>query len=153
MNCSFYLIILKNHYWGTIPFFFLFLLCNSNIMTSWDGNIFRVTGPLCGEFTGHRWISHTKANDTELWCWFWICAWINDWVNNPEAGDLRRRRDHYDGTVMNQHRLDYSSWRMYASPGIELDNYSYDKNYESVSLLSTYQLSVSKRCRKYISVK
>ena len=25
-------------------------------MTSSNGNIFRVTGPLCGEFTGHRWI-------------------------------------------------------------------------------------------------
>ena len=26
------------------------------IMTSSNGNIFRVTDPLCGEFTGHRWI-------------------------------------------------------------------------------------------------
>ena len=25
-------------------------------MTSSNGNIFRVTGPLCGEFTGHRWL-------------------------------------------------------------------------------------------------
>ena len=25
-------------------------------MTSSNGNIFRVTGPLCGEFIGHRWI-------------------------------------------------------------------------------------------------
>ena len=29
-----------------------------------------------------------------------ICAWINGWVNNGEAGDLRRRRAHYDVTVM-----------------------------------------------------
>ena len=29
-----------------------------------------------------------------------ICAWINGWVNNPEAGDLRRHRAHYDVTVM-----------------------------------------------------
>ena len=29
-----------------------------------------------------------------------IYAWINDWVNNREAGDLRRKRDHYDVTVM-----------------------------------------------------
>ena len=28
-----------------------------NMMTSCDVNIFRVTVPLCGEFTGHRWIS------------------------------------------------------------------------------------------------
>ena len=27
---------------------------------------FRVTGPLCGEFTGHRWIPLTKASDAEL---------------------------------------------------------------------------------------
>ena len=27
-----------------------------NMMTSSNGNIFRVTGPLCGEFTGPRWI-------------------------------------------------------------------------------------------------
>ena len=30
-------------------------------------NIFRVTGPLCGEFTGHRWIPRTKANDAVIW--------------------------------------------------------------------------------------
>ena len=30
-------------------------------MTSSNGNIFRVTGHLCGEFTGPRWIPHTKA--------------------------------------------------------------------------------------------
>ena len=26
-----------------------------HMMTSWNGNIFPVTGPLCGEFTGHWW--------------------------------------------------------------------------------------------------
>ena len=31
---------------------------------------------------------------------FFICAWINGWVNNRVAGDLRRRRAHYDVTVM-----------------------------------------------------
>ena len=63
-------------------------------------NIFRVTGPLCGEFTGHRWIPLTKASDVELWCFLWSAPWINGWVNNPEAGDLRRRRTHYDVIVM-----------------------------------------------------
>ena len=38
-----------------------------HMMTSSNGNIFRVTGPLCGEFTGHQWIPHTKASDAELW--------------------------------------------------------------------------------------
>ena len=41
------------------------------MMTSSNGNIFRVTGPLCGEFTGHRWIPRTKANDVELSCFLW----------------------------------------------------------------------------------
>ena len=68
------------------------------MMMSWNGNILRVTGPLCGEFTGHRWILLTKANDAELW--FFICAWINDWVNSREAGHLRRHRAHYDVNVM-----------------------------------------------------
>ena len=38
------------------------------MMTSSNGNIFRVTGLLCGEFTGDRWIPRTKANDAELGC-------------------------------------------------------------------------------------
>ena len=65
-----------------------------------NGNIFRVTGPLCGEFTGHRWISLTKPSDAELWCFLWSAPWINGWVNNGEAGDLRPHRAHYDVTVM-----------------------------------------------------
>ena len=40
-------------------------------MTSWNGNIFRVTGPLWGESTGHRWIPLKKACDAELWCFLW----------------------------------------------------------------------------------
>ena len=41
------------------------------MMTSLNGNIFSVTGPLCGEFTGPRWIPRTKASDAELWCFLW----------------------------------------------------------------------------------
>ena len=43
-----------------------------SMMTSSNGNVFRVTGPLlCGEFTGHRWVPLTKASDAELWCFLW----------------------------------------------------------------------------------
>ena len=38
------------------------------MMTASNGNIFRVTVPFCGEFTGHPWIPHTKASGAELWC-------------------------------------------------------------------------------------
>ena len=41
---------------------------NYFMKTSSIGNIFRVTGPLCGEFTGHRWIHLSKASDAEHWC-------------------------------------------------------------------------------------
>ena len=74
-------------------------LRHSAIMTSSNGTIFRVTGPLCWEFTGHRWIPRTKASDAELWCFLWY-VWINGRVNNREAGDLRRHRAHYVVTVM-----------------------------------------------------
>ena len=44
------------------------------VMTSSNGNIFRVTGHLCGEFTGHRWIPLTKASDAGLWCFLWSAS-------------------------------------------------------------------------------
>ena len=42
------------------------------MMTSSNGNIFRVTGHLCREFSGHRWIPRTKVSDTEIWCF--LCS-------------------------------------------------------------------------------
>ena len=75
-------------------------------MTSSNGNIFRVTGPLCagnspvtGEFPVQRPV--TRSFDI-----FFICAWINGWVNNCKAGDLRRHRAHYDVTVMGKQYLE-----------------------------------------------
>ena len=44
------------------------------MMTSSNGNIFRVTGHLCGEFTGPRWIPRTKASEAELWCFLWSAS-------------------------------------------------------------------------------
>ena len=82
------------------PFLCQAITSTNVMMTSSNGNIFRVTGHLCGEFTGPRWIPRTKASDTELWCFLWNYVWINGWVNNREAGDLRRYRAHYDVTVM-----------------------------------------------------
>ena len=45
-----------------------------SMMTSLNGNIFRVIGPSCGEFTGHQWIPRTEASDAELWCILWSAA-------------------------------------------------------------------------------
>ena len=36
-----------------------------------NGNIFCITGPLFGEFTGHRWIPPTMASEAELCCFLW----------------------------------------------------------------------------------
>ena len=38
-----------------------------DMMTSSNGRIFRVTGPLWGESIGHRWIPHTKASDADVY--------------------------------------------------------------------------------------
>ena len=70
------------------------------MMTSSYGNIYRVTGHLCGEFTGPRWIPPHKGQRRGALVFSLICVWMNSWVNNREAGDLRRYRVHYDVTVM-----------------------------------------------------
>ena len=53
----------------------MFISCNIwySRMTSSNENIFRVTGPLCGEFTGRRWILLARASNAEHW-FFFICA-------------------------------------------------------------------------------
>ena len=56
----------------------------SDIVTLLNENIFRVTGHLCGDFTGHR-----GALMFSL-----ICVWITGWVNNP--GPL----SHYSDVIM-----------------------------------------------------
>ena len=54
------------------------------MMTSSNGSIFRVTGHLCGEFTGPRWIPRTKASDADFDVFFDLSQ--NKWLS--EAGDL-----------------------------------------------------------------
>ena len=73
------------------------------MMTSSNGNIFRVTGYLCGEFAGHR--SPHKGQWRGALRFILICAWMNGWVNNREACDLIRHCAHYDVTIMHDHRL------------------------------------------------
>ena len=61
---------------------------STSMMTSSNGNIFRVTGPLfTGEFHAQRAVtgSFDVFFDLQL-----------SWTDNREAGDLRRHRAHYD---------------------------------------------------------
>ena len=64
--------------------------------------------PLCGEFTGDRWIPLTKASDRAL---MFSLDWINDWLNNREAGNLRRHRNStsYRNTILSCFYLSVNS--------------------------------------------
>ena len=78
-------------------FIFIFYHTITAMMTSVNGNIFRVTGHLCGEFTVN--CPH-KGQWRRALMFCLIGVWIYGWVNSGEAGDLRRYRAHYDVTVM-----------------------------------------------------
>ena len=68
-------------------------------MTSSNGNIFRVTDPLCGEFTDlDEFLAQRPV--TQSFDVFFDQRLNNNWVNNREAGGLRRHRGHYDVIVM-----------------------------------------------------
>ena len=68
-------------------------------MMSSNGNIFRITGPLCGEFTGHRWIPLTKASGAELCFFLWFAPellWLSKqssgwWFETPSPSLWRHR--------------------------------------------------------------
>ena len=49
-------------------------------------HFFRVTGPVCGEFTGHRWIPFTKASDAEL-CFLWSEQTFKQTIETPVIRD------------------------------------------------------------------
>ena len=70
------------------------------MMTSSNGNIFRVSGHLCGEFTGPPVNPPHKGQWRGALMFSLICVWINGWVNSREAGNLRRYRAHFDVTEM-----------------------------------------------------
>ena len=57
---------------------------SSHMMRSSNENIFRITGPLCREFTGHRWFPLTKASNTELWCFLWSA--LTKWFSKQSRG-------------------------------------------------------------------
>ena len=66
------------------------------MMTSSNGNIFRVTGPCAWNSP----VPVTSPQRPVTRMFSLICVWINNWVNNREAGDLRHRRGHYNVIVM-----------------------------------------------------
>ena len=103
-------------------------------MTSSNGNIFRV-GPLCGEFTDHRWIPLTKASDAELFFYLRLNKRLVEqsrrrWFETPSRSSLR----HCKGR-----RPPYHQWRQ---------SWYYGNSWLSVITLSeiTYNF-VIKKCQ------
>ena len=76
------------------------IFISSQMIASSNGNIFRVTGHLCREFTCHRLIPRTKASEAELWCF--LCLRLNKrlskqswcwWFETPSRPLWRHRND------------------------------------------------------------
>ena len=74
-------------------------ISSSHMMTLSNGNIFRVTGPLCGEFTGPGEFP-TKRPVTRSFHVYFDLRLNKRLRKQREAGDLRRHRGHYDVNVM-----------------------------------------------------
>ena len=146
---------------STIIFSILFEICEAYcfprhpMMTSWNGNIFRVTRHLYGEFTGPGEFPAqrpvTRSFDAL------ICVWINGWVSNREAGDLRHYRAHYDVTMMHSVRPNclYFEW-MYGQTKTwkELTVALFGINWSSCSLVSwkRHCISADLRWKKNLQI-
>ena len=74
------------------------------MMTSLDGNIFHITGPLCGEFTGHRWIPWQKPVTRSFDVFFDLRLNKRSSKQSRDVGDLRRHRARYNVIVMYEKR-------------------------------------------------
>ena len=65
------------------------------MMTSSNGNNFRITGHLCGGI--YRW---SEFPSQSRWRGALMFSLICSWVNKQDVGDLGRHHAHYDVTVM-----------------------------------------------------
>ena len=101
-------------YWGRRYRHILSAKQHETMMTSSNGNIFRVTGPLCGEFTGHRWIPPNKGQwPGALMFFFDLCVnkHLNKqsrrwWFETPSRSSWRHCNDtSYFITIYTWHRL------------------------------------------------
>ena len=97
---SIYIGLLHRH---SLPFVVLNLMYLHFMMTSSSWKFSRVSGPLCGEFTGHRWIPRTKAIDVffdlrlnkrmskQWWGWWFVTSRHSLWRHfNVLSGSLQR---------------------------------------------------------------
>ena len=79
---------------------------HDTMMTSLNGNIFRVTGPLCGEFTdpgevpAQRPVTRSFDAAFHLRLNKRLSNYIYIYISNRDAGDMRRHCGHYDVNVI-----------------------------------------------------
>ena len=94
-------------------------------MMSSNRYIFRVTDPCAGNslVTGD---SPHKGQWRGALMFSLICALTNGWVNNRDAGDLRRRRAHYDVTVMVIKSIHVDFTKSFAATTSENEDSSYE---------------------------
>ena len=79
------------------------------MITSWNENIFRVTGPLWGIHWSPV-ISPHKGQWRGALTFSLISVWTKGWVSNRDASDLRRHCAHFDVTIMSSPRR-YAYWK------------------------------------------
>ena len=77
-----------------------YILSRYRMMTSSNGNIYRVTGPLCGNSPITREFPSQRPVMQSFNVLFDLHLKKNGWVNNWDAGGLRRHCAHYDVTIM-----------------------------------------------------
>ena len=116
------------------------------MMTSSNENISRVTGHLCGEFTGHRWIPCIKASDTGLL--FFFVLRLNKLLSKQSWGwwfetssralwrhcDVFRASKHTCNALVNFHVLN-----MIAKSGTLLQNQSLNYTVNLDNIWKRYQ--------------
>ena len=84
------------------------------MMTSWNGNIFRITGSFVrGNHRSPVVVSPHKGQWRGALIFSLISAWANGWATNRDADDLRRHRAHYDVTVMYIRNRHVKQWIYY----------------------------------------
>ena len=86
------------------------------MMTSSNGNTFRVTGPLCEEFTGE--FLTQRSSNAELWCFLLSASKQTVEQKNRDAGYLRHGA-HYGVTVMSGPQIPQCPW----TPSLLTDAY------------------------------
>ena len=97
-----------------------------------------VTGPLCGQITGQRWIPHTKASDAELECFLWSAS---------EWGWLRLNHQPHDCLLNHLFRRRSKKTFMFRVTGLCGSNWpvagEFPGNAENVSIWWAFTWSVS----------